>query len=266
MNRLTLALFCSLALGVAGCAQQDDDQDEEMMASTSAALSASLSVDGLDRLTTADPRQAATEASVTVPSDTGCRTRRVDADDPNVVYVTLNNCTKRFGKHVIDGEMKLTFSQGERGLLHVERESLRLTVDGLPASHRASTDIVFDGEQRVATTQGVWERTRDDGSRMTRTGSHTVTFQVASKCRSSSGSSTVQIDGEEVGSGVSELAWCELDDGSDSCPVGEIEHSRPSKGKHVTKRFDGTATATAEISTRRGVRTRQIPLVCTPQR
>lgn len=260
MNRIALAL--PLALLVAGCSAPEED--EEAFATSTAALNASMSTDGLDRVKTLEPRQAAAEAAVATPTDAGCRNRRIDATNPNVVYVTLTDCTKRFGRHVLDGEMKLTFSAGEGGALHVERESLWLTVDGKPASHRASTDITQEDGKHVARTRGVWQRTRDDGRQMTRVGEHTVHLDPSTRCRVSSGTSTEQIEGEEVGSGALELAWCELADGSDSCPVGEIEHERPSRGKRVVKRFDGTTTVTAEISTPRGHKTRQGTIDCTP--
>jgi len=129
----------------------------------------------------------------------------------------------------------------------------------------ASTDLVLDGESRVARGSSVWRITRRDGRMMSRSSEHTVTMDLGSRCRVASGTSIESIEGEESGSGTSELAWCELEDGSDSCPVGETEHERPARNKRVVRRFDGTTTVTAEIFTPRGQKTRQGSILCTPK-
>lgn len=262
-SAIALVSVVGVAL-LAGCGPEDD-QDDEGIASASAGLSASLSLDGLSRVDATDPPAAALAVAQDSQGDKGCRTRRVDAANPNIVHVTLDRCTKRFGRHVISGEMTLVFSRGEAGALHVERTSEGLTVDERPASHTASTDITFEQDGRVAHSRGTWVMTRKDGSQITHVGEHTVTFRASSGCRVSTGTSVDQVDGEEVGTGTSELAWCELPDGSDGCPTGLIEHDRPGKQKHVLKRFDGTETVNVEITKPRRSHSRQIQLACTPQ-
>lgn len=261
-NQLILP-WLFLGATLCACAQQESDDDESAAARLDVETAA-LGVEGVDALSSPDPVAAAAEAARPDARDAGCRTRRLDEASPNTVHVTLRDCSKRFGRHVISGELTLTFSAGSNGALHVERESSNLTVDGRPASHRASTDIVFDGELRIATTSGTWLRTREDGSSVTREGAHVVTLDKATRCRVAEGKSTELVDGVEVGTGASHVAWCELADGVDGCPVGEVERDRPARGKHVVTRFDGTSVATSEITGPRGTRTRQSSLVCSP--
>ena len=260
---LTLVPSAALLLGLSGCASLDED--DERLFSTTEALSASLGGDGLDSLSAPDPAQAAADFSQAKAGDESCRTRTLDPSDPHVVHVTLNGCTKRFGRRVVDGKLTLTFSEGEAGALHIERVSEDLRIDGRPASLRASTDLTFSGDSRTAQTQSTLTRTREDGSELVRSGSHTLTFDRGSLCRVLEGSSTSTLDGEPLGNGRSELSWCELEDGTELCPVGEVEHHRPARGKHVLTRFDGSATAQAEVTTPRRSFTRTIPLSCQAQ-
>lgn len=261
----TVACATLFLLSIGGCASQATEDDDEAAASSAAALGAGMDVDGLAHVTSADPRVSAQDAAAPSADDKGCRTRRIDPSDPNVVHVTLDHCTKRFGRHVVSGEMTLTFSQGEAGALHVERRSTGLTVDGRPASHTASTDITFAAEGRVAKTRGVWQMTREDGAQIMRTGEHTVTFDATARCRVASGTSVEERDGARVGTGTLELSWCELPDGTDTCPVGLVEHDRPAAQKRVEKRFDGSATVSVSIVNRKGTRSRSVALACTPQ-
>lgn len=264
---MTKTLFgLSLMMGViaGGCGAHDDHEGDDAAATHATVESAGFGLEGVDRITTADPVAAAAEAASTDDRDDGCRTRRLDDVLANVVHITLRDCKKRFGRHAISGDVTLTFSSGDAGTLHVERTTSGLTVDGRPASHQASTDIVFDGDRRVATTRGTWQRTRDDGSEVTRDGQHVVSFDTTSRCRVAEGTSTDLVDGVTIGTGSSHLAWCELADGTDECPVGEVLRDRAARGKRVVTRFDGTAVATSQVTGRHGTHTRTWPLACTP--
>lgn len=264
MKRRSLALGAILpvlALSLLGCAA--DEEDDEMAATTAALHAEGLSSDGLEAVDAADPQKAAAAAAMAAPGDQGCRTRVLDAADPTVVHVHLDHCPKRFGRHVLDGEIRLTFSLAPSGALHVERRSVGLTLDGSPAELVGSADVVFDGPTRHVLAKSTWTTTRQGGAVRVHEGQHEVTLDATTRCRVSTGTSTTTEDGAPFATGTSELAFCRLDDGTDTCPTGLVEHERVT-GKHVVKRFDGTSTAVATITRKHGEpRTKSIPLVCT---
>lgn len=258
---VSAATLSLLTLSLLGCAS--DDQDDEMAATTAALHAEGLATEGLDDVDAADPREAAAAAAQPRPGDAGCRTRVLDAQDPTVVHVHLSHCPKRFGRHILDGEIRLTFSVSPSGALHVERRGVGLTLDGAPAGLEGSADVFIGGTDRRILGQSRWTTTRPDGAVRVHDGQHEVTVDRATRCRVSTGSATITEDGAPFATSTSEVAFCRLADGTDTCPTGLVEHERTT-GKHVTKRFDGTATAVATITRGHGpAKTKSIPLVCT---
>ena len=153
---------------VAGCfASPDDDLDDEKEATTASALDVGTSSTELGDLATADPAQAA--AGVASSKTKGCHTRTVDPASPNVVLVTLEACTGRFGRHSVSGHLTVTFSSNADGSLHSETVSSDLTVDGRPFTRAVSADISIAGDVRHVSRHSEKTGTKKNGDSLVQT-------------------------------------------------------------------------------------------------
>jgi hypothetical protein len=241
----------------------DADLADEATATEASALGAGTGVPELENLESVPPGAAAA-AVASAPDREQCRTRTLDRTLPNVVHVRLDNCTGRLGRHSVSGEMVVTFSANPDGTLHADHRSAGLTIDGRPATREASTDITFDGTHRRVASHTESTSTNDRGDRVTHAGDHLIDIDRATRCRVASGTGLTHRGTSEVRSAIEALTTCESETGVDYCPKGTIEHENVSKGRHVTKRFDGTATVSVEMSGKKRDRSRQVQIDCTP--
>jgi hypothetical protein len=268
MTRSAIALFSAVlvcATGTAGCADADDDDlDDEKAATTTAALDLGMNADEIDDLASIAPAQAALD--LTTSKSSGCRVRTVDPVNPNIVHVVLTNCTGRFGKHVVNGNVTITFSANADGSLHAEHVSSNLTIDGRPFSRTASADIRVTGNVRYVSRHTEKTGTKKNGAPLVHTGDHVIVHDHATRCRTVNGTGLSIIDGDRrVESKITNFQTCDTATGEDLCPTGTIEHVKVAKEKTVTKIFDGSETATIEISKPKRDKTRLWTLDCTPR-
>lgn len=265
MFRSTLALtLVALLSTVVGCSSDDIDHDGEGEATTAAALTEASGNDGIEAITSVDPKAAVEAVLADKATERGCRTRVRDAADPTVVHVYLEQCTGRFGKRVMDGELKLTFSANDDGTLHVDRQSVSLTIDGHTASLTGSSDITIDGETRHIKAESSLTRQRDTGETVTHLGTHEIDADHSTRCRVVNGTGVTTAPDREVHSTLTNFTTCESADEGDYCPSGQIEHQRVGKEKTVTKTFDGSNVAQVVITNRKGTDSHAEALDCTP--
>ncbi len=241
-----------------------EDFDDEKTASTIDALDVGTESTELDDLESAEPATAANE--LTVSKTKGCRTRTLDTANANVVHVKLENCTGRFERHVLEGELILTFSKNVDGTLHKETKSVDLTIDGRPFSRSASSDIAFNGDQRTVTRHAEHTGTKKNGDSVSRTSDHVVVVDRATRCRTVNGSGHALVAGNrDINTTITDLQMCETDSGDDYCPTGTIEHVNQAKGKTIVTVFDGTPNAAITISKPKGEKTESWTLQCSPK-
>ncbi|MGZ3453423.1 MAG: hypothetical protein ACXWUG_07590 [Polyangiales bacterium] len=260
MLRLTSAMGAGL-LVLAGCASAKDHDpfDDEKSVTEVSALDVETSSAELDGLQNVDAVQAARSLAATKIE--GCRTRTVDPQNPSVVHVTLTGCTDHFGKHVINGELTITFSQAADGRLHAESVSNDLTVDGRAFSRRVSSDIAISGDVRTVTRHVEKSGTKANGDSIVRTADEVVVVDSSTGCRTVNGTGHALVAGtRQIDSTITNLQTCK-----DLCPTGSVEHVVASKGKTVVATFDGSTTATIDISKPKGDTTKTWPLECTPR-
>jgi len=266
MIRLSLATsiaLLGLSAAPAACSSTADSSDvsDENIATSAAALSTGVGSTGLRSISSSDPMAA---AAALAASDDGkeCRTRTLDANDPDVVHVVLNDCTGLMGRHHVSGSLTLTFSANDDGSLHIELASDSLTLDGLPATHQASADITFDAAARHAVWHSVWTHTRHNGELATHNGDHVVDFDSSTGCRTVNGTGVTHVSKRQIDSTITNLVTCEGSNDVDSCPTGTIEHDNLAKQRKAVETFDGTDVATIDISRPKGDRTRTVTLNC----
>lgn len=260
-----VGLFVAMALASAACGAPDEESGEGADEGTSA-MDDGLTAQAVGRLETADP-EAAAKALVEGTDPDGCRTRVVDATLPNVVHVYLDHCTGRFGRkghHVVTGEMRVTFSANADGTLHAEHESVVLTIDEREATRWASADITLDGNLRHIDWQGETHTTTEDGEELSRVAQHLVDVDRDSQCAVLNGSAEVHKGDRQSQWVLSGLTSCERPEGGRFCPTGLIEGDVVSRDVHITKTFDGSATATVQVSGPKGDKTKTVELDCTP--
>jgi hypothetical protein len=266
---MTVRRMIALAVGVfglAGCFANagDDDLDDEKSATTASALDVGTSSTELGDLTSTDPAQAA--SGVAASKTKGCHTRTVDAANPNVVHVTLESCTGRFGRHVVSGHLTVTFSSNTDGSLHSETVSSDLTVDGRPFSRSVSADITIAGDVRNVSRHSEKTGTKKNGDSLVQTEDEVVVVDRSTRCRTVNGTGHSLVGGNRsITSTTTNLQTCETAEGEDLCPTGTIEHVNEAKGKTRVASFDGSANATIEVAKRKGSETKNWPLDCTPR-
>lgn len=260
------ALGASGILALAGCsvAAEDDEFDDEKTATSVAALDVGTSSSELSDLSSLDPAKAASD--VAASKTKGCRTRSVDPSNPNVVRVVLDKCSGRFGRHVVSGNLTVTFSSNADGSLHAETVSNDLTVDGRALTRSVSADIKIDGNVRTVTRHSEKSGTKKNGDSFVQSGDEVVVMDKVTRCRTENGTGRAVVAGTRViTSTITNLQTCETAEGEDYCPTGAIEHVNETKGKTVLKTFDGSATAKIEISKPKGDKTTTWALACTPR-
>lgn len=262
--RCTFSAFLGLAslLSLAGCGSDDSaDFSDENVATSSAALSTAEGTEELSNVTSNDPAAAADAIAGDKDGD-DCRTRTRDASDPNVVHVTLDNCTGRLGRHSVSGTITITFSANPDGSLHAEHQSDSLSVDGRPATHQASADITFDADQRHVVWHGTWTHINKNGELATHTGDRLIDVDRATHCRTVNGTGVTHVGDREIDSTISDLKTCEGPSDIDSCPTGTIEHDNLTKKRTATETFDGSDVAHIDIVKPKGEKTKDVVLNC----
>jgi hypothetical protein len=266
-----MTLRRAIALGAAlfafsGCISpaDDDDLDDEKTATTVSALDLGTDSTELDELSNLDPAHAASELAASKTK--GCRTRTVDPVSPNVVHVVLSGCTGRFGKHVVNGEVTVTFSPNPDGSLHADKVSSDLTIDGRPFTRKVSADIKVTGNVRYVSRHSEQTGTKKNGDTLVHTGDHVVVTDRTTRCRTVNGTGHSLVGGSrKIESTITSFQTCETPEGEDLCPTGTIEHVNETKGKTINKTFDGSTTATIDVSKPKGDKTKIWTLDCTPR-
>jgi hypothetical protein len=264
--RCTISALFGLVgfVSLGGCSSADSaDFSDENVATSSAALSTSEGTQELGNVSSSDPATAADGFASTADKN-DCRTRTRDASDPNVVHVTLTNCTGRLGRHSVSGTITITFSANADGSLHAEHQSDSLTVDGNPATHHASADITFDGDQRHIIWHGTWTHTGKNGEVATHTGDRSIDVDRTTHCRTVNGTGVTHIGDREINSTISDFKTCEGPNDVDTCPTGTIEHDNLAKQRSVTESFDGSDVAHVDIVKPKGEKSRDVTLNCGP--
>ncbi|MFO0658535.1 MAG: hypothetical protein U0165_01685 [Polyangiaceae bacterium] len=264
MHRTFQSLAVVLALVAVGCSPSDMDKDSESEATSFNALSESAGSDAIEGVSATEPAKAAEQVVASTRGDLGCRTKTIDAENPNVVHVKLDHCVGRLGRRILDGSITLTFSTSDTGLLHAERVSDSLTIDGLPATLRGSSDVALVGASRRIVAHNTWTKTRDSGEVVTHEGDHVIEVDTTTGCRVVNGTGSTTAPDRQVQSSLIDLKTCETTDGDDFCPTGEIEHHRVGKDKTVVKRFNGTETVEIEINHAHGQMSRTETIACEP--
>ena len=268
MNRTAsrTGLLFSLVLGLAACQGAPDvgTAAEEMTGADDSPLDLGLSTSALTSMDAPDPTAAA-GAMLGAHDADGCKTRVKDASLPNVVHVYLDNCTGRFGRHTVSGEIVITFSPNADGTLHAEHQSVGLTIDGHDATRTASVDITFEGQMRHVVWHGEKSTTREGGEEMTRVADHVVDVDRSTGCSVLNGTATMTRGDRVVDAVLTDLTSCDAPGGGRYCPTGLIEATAEGRPMTMTKTFDGTETVTIERSGPKGDMTREVLLDCVPQ-
>lgn len=263
-----LALFGTAAGGCGAASTEDDVFDDEKAVTTASALDLGTSSSELGDLGSMDPTEAARSLATSSDSSKrdGCRTRTVDPASPNVVNVTLDGCTKRFGRHVLSGHLTVTLSSNPDGSLHAETKSSDLTVDGRPLSRKVSADITVNGDERRVVRRAEQSGTKPNGDEFVQTRDELVVINKATRCRTVNGTGRTVVGGTRtIVSTLRALETCETAEDEDLCPTGSIEHVNQANGKTVVKTFDGSTTATVTVSKPKGEKTSTWSLACTPR-
>jgi hypothetical protein len=267
MHRTLAAPIAAFALLLPACAATPDDDaalGDEKIATESSALVSGLTIQDVAAAEPGDARGAAD--AVLAREDHGrCKTRTRDPEQPNVVIVRLHDCVGHLGRHHVSGEIRVTFSDNPDGSLHAAHESVWLEIDGRPATRRAAADVTRDGETKHVVWHGESTHVNAKGDEVHHTADHFVDVDLATRCRVLDGTGLTRRGDQEIRSTLDAVTICELEDGSEACPTGTVVHENVTKGRVVEKRFDGSATAIAEIHSRHGDTTRAIPLECTPK-
>lgn len=271
-SRPLVALFLA-ATAIVGCnggstPEDIDEATQEISSDGASAIQASdESTAGLTDATfeaaSADPAAAA-DALVATPGepvDGKCRSRAKDPTDPSTVIITLTDCTGRFGKRHVSGQVIVHFTQASAGVLHADFQSQGLTVDGRPATHTASADITFDGQMRHVDWQGAWSSTNAAGDAVSHTSDLTIDVDKTTHCRTRNGTAQTTVGNRGVDTSIRDLQVCRSQDGDASCPTGTVVHTRKVSGKTVTVSFDGSDQAT--VTTSKGA-TFEKQLACEP--
>ena len=266
MNRIAWlpGLIVSAVLAATACGGPDDGNlGGEIRGTEESAHDLGLSTSALAKMETPDP-QGAVSATIAAPDSHGCRTRVKDPLLPNVVHVFLDNCTGRFGRHTVSGEVVITFSKKESGSLHAEHRSVGLTIDGRAATTTASADITFDSDLRHVGWHGEKVTTSEKGEQVNRVAEHTIEVNRTTGCSVFNGTAKVTRGDRVIDAVLTEMTSCEGTDGSRDCPTGLIEATVEGRNVEITKTFDGTATAVIEVTRRKGSKTREVLLDCVP--
>ncbi|MBK7399404.1 MAG: hypothetical protein IPJ34_24865 [Myxococcales bacterium] len=210
------------------------------------------------------PDAAAAVAAVTaVDESSGCKTRVRDPLLPNVVHVHLDRCPGRFGRHVISGEVVVTFSVVAQ-TLHAEHVGVGLTIDDRPATRHASADITFVEGKRHVVWHGEKSTTDAKGTLVTRVADHVLEVDTATGCSVMNGTAVVTRADRVMDVTLSAVTSCPADATHVQCPTGSIVAVVRGKDATITKTFDGSTTATVVVAKPKGERTREVLLDCVP--
>ncbi len=251
-----------LGLRLAGCASSQEGND--MLAGTDeSALDLGVVTSALTAIDAPIPA-AMVQAMLATREENACKTRTVDANDPNVVHVQLRGCTGRFGRHTIDGEVVITFSKNDDGTLRADHQSVGLTVDGNDATRTGRADISFNGDARHVVWHGTRSGTNDRGEAISAVADHTIDVSKATGCSVLNGTSTVTRAGHVVSSTLDAITSCVLPDGAHGCPTGEVRSTVEGHDMSITKTFDGSATAIITITKPKHSVTRDVAMNCVP--
>lgn len=261
---LSLSLTAACTDSTADTGGPDDVTGADITGTDESSHELGLSTSALLAFEATEPAAAA-EAVAKVTDREGCKRRVRDAERPDVVHVYLDNCTGRLGRHQVSGEVLVTFSKNADGSLHAEHQSVSLTVDGREATRAASADITVTPEGKRVVCRGTKSTTNEKGQTVTREAEHVVTVDRASRCSVLDGTATVHRGDKVIDAVLSGIKVCETDEGH-SCPVGVIKATVAGRDKQITKTFDGTQTATVEVSRGGEAATRELLLTCVPVR
>ena len=242
----------------------NDQFDDEKAATTVAALDVGTSAPESADLDSVDPSKAASDLAAAKTES--CRTRTVDPINPHVVHVVLAGCAGRFDRHVVSGDLTVTFSSNADGSLHSESVSSNLTIDGRPFTRTVSEDIAIAGNIRTVTRHAEKTGTKANGETFVHTGDEVVVTDKSTGCRTENGTGHSVIGGgRNIESTITNFQTCEAPSGEDYCPTGSIEHVNEAKGKTILKTFDGSATVNIDISKPKREVTTTWTLACTPR-
>jgi hypothetical protein len=242
------SLICAaLAVAVAGCAPASDANDAEDAVETSSATSSeSALVSSAAEETTSAPStmtddQIADAASTRLQGkyNSGCvtATRKL-----NVVTYVMVNCTGPYGLVKVSGTLVVTYTRQLDGSIKAVASGTGLKVNDGTLDVDATAIYTKDAnglEKAVVQTNG--KGTGAKGHTADRTGSYTVTRDLAKSCMSLDGTWSTQWDGSKATSSteVQGLAKC-----SGACPAagGVIKHTGVF-GKTITIDLDGSSVA-----------------------
>ncbi len=174
--------------------------------------------------------------------DGKCRTRAKDPNDPSKVIITLNECKTRFGRHSASGTIIVQFSQGaDANTLQAVFTSQGLTIDGKPATHSATADIMIDGMTRHIEWNGGFDTVSDSGEAISHTSALTIHVDKATKCRTRNGTGQTTVGDRQMSTTFTDFQVCRNDMGIRMCPTGSVSHTRGDKSISVA--FDGSNVA-----------------------
>ncbi len=267
MNRIVSRACLSLSLSLAMVACGVGDDAEDIAGEETSAMDDGLTAEAVGALQGADPGAAAT-AFAGAGDPEGCRTKVLDDSDTNVVHVFLNQCHGRFGRkghHILNGELLFTFSDNGDGTLHVDKQTVTLTIDGRDAERTGSADISFDGNLRHIDGHSETATTTEDGDAVSRVADHQIDIDKSTHCAELNGVATLERGDKHVDITLTGLVSCENPAGGRFCPTGLIEADVANKGVHITRTFDGSDTLTVDVAGPQGSHSKTVELDCTPQ-
>jgi hypothetical protein len=194
-----------------------------------------------------------------MPGPPACVTRATDPAAARMT-VTLDGCAGPFGLGRLSGDIAVAFLANDDGSLHADQQGRGLTADGAPVTFSASADITLSGATRNARLHAAWTHTNDRGEVVAHSADFTIVLDVTRRCRDVNGAAVTTIGGREVDTAVQDYRICERADGSDACPSGTLDHTRPADGAMSTALFDGTEVATVTA----GRAVERVWLACDP--
>jgi hypothetical protein len=232
---LPLALLggCGGDLGDAATVSAALDSSDDT-ATESALLVAS--VDATESAATADEAAAMAAASAkTWYQPSTCLTATAAT---NVATYTLTDCTGPWGLVHVTGSVIVTYTKQADGL-HADANATGLLVDGatLNLDSQAVYSVTGTTKTLVVATDGGGTGRR--GTRITRHGSYTLTWDTASMCGTLDGDWSTGVNGATWSTTMSGYRQCQ-----GACPAtGTLAHTGGLSHVTVTVTFDGSADA-----------------------
>lgn len=155
--------------------------------------------------------------------------------------VDFHDCNGPRGLTHITGELELTASVSLQGALTIKGTSTGLEINGATLDVDATGTYAASGTGHTLTVSTSGSGVGPRGNTIQHDGDYTIGWDPATQCRTLDGAWSTAVGAADRSSTV-ELSQCGA-----GCPTGSIAHTTVD-GKTMTVTFDGTATATWQLT------------------